>query len=102
MIHFNVIDVYWEDQLYHANHHVMLSAAKKFLSRYNKLLLIAHNPGMDDFLEFLCPDEELAYTAAGKLMTTASLACIRLPDDPASIQLHMGHLETLIRPGELN
>jgi len=101
MIHFNVIDVYWEENLYHANHHVMLAESKTFLSRYDKVLLVAHNPGMDDFLEFLCPEEELAYTAEGKLMTTASLACIRLHDDTGNIQLHSGQLQTLIRPGEL-
>jgi phosphohistidine phosphatase len=102
MIHFNVMDVSWQDELYHANHHVMLEAVKKFLSQYDKILMIAHNPGMEDFLKFLCPDKELAYTKTGKLMTTASLACICLPNDPASIQLHTGYIETLIRPGDLD
>ena len=100
-IDFNIIDVYWEEDLYHANHHVLLAVSLKFLARYDKVMLLAHNPGMDDLLEYLCKQEELTFTAEGKLMTTASFAQLELPTEHDELGYQSARLMALVRPGEL-
>jgi phosphohistidine phosphatase len=100
-IDFNIIDVYWEEDLYHANHHVLLAVSLKFLVRYDKVMLLAHNPGMDDLLEYLCKQEELTNTAEGKLMTTASFARLELPTELDDIEFQSAGLLALVRPDEL-
>lgn len=100
-IDFNIIDVYWEEDLYHANYHVLLALSLKFLDNYDKVMLVAHNPGMDELLEYLVPDTDLRYTPEGKLMTTASFAQLELPTDSGEVRFQSARLMAMIRPGEL-
>lgn len=101
IIEFDVMDIYWEEELYHANHRVLLAECVKFMQQYDSVMLVSHNPGLDDLLEYLCPENELTYTESGKLMTTAAFAQIELPANPELIQFQSGHLIRLQRPGEL-
>ncbi len=63
------------------------------LNRYESLMMIAHNPGLDGLLSYYCPNAPL--TSSGKLMTTANIAVIEFDD------LLNASLITLQRPGEL-
>ncbi len=98
---FDSMDIYWEEELYHANQQVLLAESIRFMNKYNNVMLVAHNPGLDDFLEYLCPENELNYTEDAKLMTTACFAQIELPSDINDITFQSGKLKQLIRPGEL-
>jgi len=101
-LEFDSMDIYWKEELYHANHMVLLSESIKFLNKYNTVMLVAHNPGLDGRVEYLCPQDELSYTGDGKLMTTASFAQIALPADTNRITYQSGHLLQLKRPGDLS
>lgn len=63
------------------------------------IMIVGHNPGLEDLLTHLCGDG-VPRTVSGKLLPTGSLAVISLPDDwtPASGR---GRLERLLRPKEL-
>lgn len=43
-------------------------------------MIVGHNPTLDSVLEYLC-GTALPLTSKGKLMTTASVAHVRLPDE---------------------
>lgn len=98
---FDSMDIYWEEELYHANQQVLLAECIKFMSKYDTVMLVAHNPGLDDLLEYLCPESELNYTENAKLMTTACFTRIELPADINEITFQSGKLLQLIRPSEI-
>ena len=98
---FDSMDIYWEEELYHANHQVLLAECIKFMNKYETVMLVAHNPGLDDLMQYLCPENELSYTEDAKLMTTASFAQIALPSDIKDITFESGKLIQLTRVSEL-
>ena len=98
---FDSMDIYWKEELYHANHQVLLAECIKFMNKYDTVMLVAHNPGLDELLEYLCPENELVYTEDAKLMTTACFAQIELPSDIKNITFQSGKLNQLVRPSEL-
>lgn len=98
---FDSMDIYWEEELYHANHQVLLAECIKFIHKYDTVMLVAHNPGLDDLLEYLCPESELHYTEDAKLMTTACFAEIALPEEINDITFQSGKLNQLIRPSDI-
>lgn len=66
----------------------------------HKVLLVGHNPGLEALLYQLVenpPDE----TDDGKVLTTAALALIELPDNWARNFHHSGRLLKLLRPAQL-
>ncbi len=63
-------------------------------------LLVAHNPGLDELLLYLC-GEGLPYTGSGKLMTTAALVRIELPDEWSRLPARCGKVIDFIRAKEL-
>ncbi len=64
------------------------------------VLLIGHNPGMEELLTYLCGTDALL-SQDQPLMPTATLAQITLPDEWKSLQRGSGSLTTLIRPKTL-
>ncbi len=97
-LEFDSLDIYWEEELYHANHQVLLAESLKFLEKYGTVMLVAHNPGLDELVEYLCPEHDLPYTNDAKLMTTANFAQIDLSSDVNEITYQSGQLIQLIRP----
>ena len=81
------------DSMYLASSSTLKQLVHTHLNRYDSLMLIAHNPGLDDLLSEYCPSAPLTHN--GKLMTTANIAVIEFDDllNPALIALQ--------RPGEL-
>ena len=98
---FDSMDIYWEEELYHANHQVLLAECIKFMTKYDTVMLVAHNPGLDELLEYLCLENELIYTKDNKLMTTACFAQIDLPAEINEITFQSGKLNQLIRPSDI-
>jgi len=70
-----------------------------------RLLIVGHNPGLDDLVHRLAP--AAPRTADGKLMTTAAIAVFNLSGPwsslaPVSLQADSVHLDELVRPRELS
>jgi phosphohistidine phosphatase len=65
-----------------------------------RVLLVGHNPGMEDLLDYLV-GSQLPEPDDGKLMPTAALARLRMPDDWRKLQAGCVTLLSLVRPGEL-
>lgn len=66
------------DELYLASHSQINHLISEKFSVYNRIMVIAHNPGLDSMLSLLCPHAEP--TEDGKLMTTANIALIEFDD----------------------
>lgn len=65
-----------------------------------RLLILAHNPGMDDLVSYLASAPP-PLTASGNLMTTCAVACFYLGSLDALTRQGSAELQRLIRPGEL-
>lgn len=88
-------DIQYTEQLYLAEPATYISLARQCDDSIDILMLVGHNPGIEQTVELLTGIEEQ--------MPTAALACIRLPIDRWS-ELGTGKgyaLESLWRPKEL-
>ena len=81
------------ESMYLASASTLKELVHTHLNRYDSMMLIAHNPGLDGLLSYYCPGAPL--TDNGKLMTTASIAVIEFDD------LLNASLITLQRPRAL-
>lgn len=64
-------------ELYESDGQTLLKVLKQQASHIESILLVGHNPGLEDLLVFLS-DTTLNPRADGKLLPTATLACLNL------------------------
>ena len=65
----------FRESLYLAGLATLVNSIREQADSLDRLMLVGHNPGMDQLLIYLCKDE-ITLTGSGKLMTTATLARI--------------------------
>ncbi len=70
--------VHWDARIYHASLYELLSLISEWLPGTNTIMLVGHNPGMEDLLNFLVPAEQLDETDGR--FPTAAFAQIEMPD----------------------
>jgi len=66
-----------------------------------RVMLVGHNPGLEELLVYLVK-EPVAYPADGKLLPTATLARLAMPDSWKGLHAGSAQLLSIIRPGELS
>ena len=94
---FDAQEIQWQEDLYHASRQTLLREALSRLEKYPTVMLVAHNPGLDDLLAYLSPaDESTMYH-----MTTACFAQFELPDNLQELDDQKGHLLRLVRPADI-
>lgn len=82
------------ESMYLASAATLRQLVHSHLNKYESLMLIAHNPGIEDLLEDYCKSAPLTHN--GKLMTTGNIAVIEFDD------LLNATLIALQRPKELS
>ncbi len=92
--------IVWDKNLYLASCETLLDALDKQSKPALSLLLIGHNPGLEQLLEYLA-HEPPPRQANGKLLTTATLAQLRMPATSPPLIPHSARLLQLIRPRDL-
>jgi phosphohistidine phosphatase len=95
----DVAELRWEPRLYEATVAALLDVAAE-APVVRRVMLVGHNPGLEDFVLHLAATPP-AMSPGGKLMPTASLACIELPDDWTSLRPGAGIVRAIVRPREL-
>lgn len=91
--------IHFDRRLYLASRSDLCHIIEQTGDNFDSLLLVGHNPGLDELLEYLVGGE-LPRTSSGKLLTTASLAIVQLPNWHP-LKRHQAHLLELIRPKSL-
>ena len=86
--------VIYDRRLYHGTPEQIREIAGAQLESFDRVLIVAHNPGMELALLAYCPTAEPF--ADGKLMPTCALAVIEFAGDTGT-----GKLRALVRPSEL-
>jgi phosphohistidine phosphatase len=84
----------YDERIYEASVALLLAVLMQTEDGINELMLVGHNPGMEDLL--------FALTGESRRMRTAALAKITLDLDKWNkLQERSGHLEWLVEPKEL-
>jgi phosphohistidine phosphatase len=68
--------------------------------KVRRVLLVGHNPGLEELLEYLA-DEKIPLPDDGKLLPTATLARLQMPVDWHDLEAGCARLVSIIRPGAL-
>lgn len=88
--------VIYDRRLYHGTPEQIRAIATRHLGDFERVLIVAHNPGMELALRAYCPDA--TPFADGKFMPTCALAVI---DFDGAAGATGGKLRALVRPSEL-
>lgn len=92
-------DIVYDERIYNADVDNLLAVITDHVGK-ESVLLIGHNPGLDELLDYLS-NEKPGRNKNGKLMTTAAVA-ILVYDDPEEVTRQAGaKLEKLVRPKDL-
>jgi phosphohistidine phosphatase len=93
--------IQFDDRLYLATCDTLLDVLAGCPSRTRTLLLVGHNPGLEELLEYLCAEPPPRNTA-GKLLTAGALARLTLRQDWKKLEARSAELLELARPRELD
>jgi phosphohistidine phosphatase len=89
-----------DEHIYLASPEALLYVLENLPQQAKRVLLVGHNPGLEQLLYFLL-DGQLEIPADGKLLPTAALAVLEMPDRWSKLKNGTAKLKTLIRPKEL-
>ena len=89
-----------DQRIYEASLDDLLNILKEQPADTETVLLVGHNPGMDELVTYLCGNDtqRLPY---GNLMPTAALAHLLMPNDWTDLKLNCAQLHSLTRPKDI-
>ena len=90
----------FDDRLYLADRDTLLQVVQECPENINSILLVGHNPGLDELLESLT-DSPPPRNKKGKLLTTAALAVLETDLTWPALQSGQSHLKRIVYPSEL-
>ncbi|MBN1379543.1 MAG: histidine phosphatase family protein [Gammaproteobacteria bacterium] len=90
--------VHWDARIYGATLYELLSLLSEWLPHSNSIMMVGHNPGMEELLDFLVPTEQI--DEYDHRFSTASFAQIQLPDK-MPYRRGCGQLLRYVSPREL-
>jgi len=92
--------IQWNKELYEAEGRDLLPVLARCSPDARTVLLVGHNPGLEDLVLFLVGDE-VERPADGKLLSTAAIARLEMPDDWCALGPGCAHLVAITRPRNL-
>ena len=92
--------IVWDKDAYAASLTDLLGILSRCPERASTVLLVGHNPGLEELLRFLAGDD-VDEPADGKLLSTASLARLEMPGDWRALEEGCAQLISLTRPRKL-
>ncbi|ADE14277.1 Phosphoglycerate mutase [Nitrosococcus halophilus Nc 4] len=93
--------IHWDERIYEAEVPLLLRVISDCPTSIDTVLLVGHNPGLENLLIFLCGEKLTRPAAEGKRFPTAALAQLKLPDDWSYLEAQAGQLLSLIRPKDI-
>ncbi len=92
--------VHFDSGIYDASRNDLITLVQQYSQGIHSLLIIGHNPGLDQLLCYLSQDPPPINNST-KLLTTAALAVLDYGNNVISVSPHQARLRHLIRPREL-
>ena len=92
--------VVWDQAVYEATLADLLGLLSRLPAHAKTVLLVGHNPGIEELLIYLAGDE-IDEFGGGKLLPTAALARLEMPDDWSNLAPGCAQLVNLTLPRTL-
>ncbi len=96
----NAEDIYRRKHIYLATPEELLYVLEDCPEQARCVMLVGHNPGLEELLYYLV-NGTMTIPNDGKIMPTAALAILEMPDTWLQLQSGSARLEFLIRPRDL-
>jgi len=96
----DICDVVQERRIYEARVADLLTVLAEIPAQVRRVLLVGHNPGFEELVEFLSRDP-VTLPKDGNLLPTASLAHLEMPEDWTALESGQGRLVAITRSGNL-
>ena len=90
-------NIKWDDGVYGASVSDLLVVLARCPTDASTVLLVGHNPGLEDLLTFLVGDEA-EVPSDGKLLPTATVARLEMPNDWSRLEPGCAQLVDVTRP----
>ena len=94
-------NIYCRKHIYLATPEELLYVLEDCPEQTKRVMLVGHNPGMEELLYYLV-NGALTIPEDGKIMPTATLAMLDMPDTWTHLKSGSAKLEFLLRPRELS
>ncbi|MEE4379004.1 MAG: histidine phosphatase family protein [Candidatus Competibacteraceae bacterium] len=92
-------EIHWEPRIYEASRYTLGQVLADCPAQAQRVLLVGHNPGLENLLAFLC--DSVPLSADGKLLPTATVAQLAMPEDWSQLDPSTAQLLQLTRPRSL-
>ena len=89
-----------DKRIYAASLEELLAVLRDAPGASQRIMLVGHNPGLEELLIYLA-DGEVPFSEDGKLLPTATLAQLELPDDWSALEPGCAVLRIIVRPRSL-
>lgn len=93
-------DIVWDDTIYEADVANLLAVLGRCPSQAATVLLVGHNPGLEELIRYLTGGD-YDEPADGKLLPTAAMARLEMPDDWSRLEAGCAVLLNITRPKRL-
>lgn len=93
-------NIYKRKHIYLATVEELLFVLEDCPQEAQRVMLVGHNPGLEELLYFLV-NGRMTVPEDGKIMPTATLALLEMPDNWSKLDVGSAELEFLVRPSEL-
>ena len=93
-------DIQQEERIYEAGLSDLLKVLADCPADAGRVMLVGHNPGLEELLEWLVIDS-VPVPEDGKLLPTATLARLQMPADWGALIAGCAQLHSITRPGSL-
>lgn len=93
--------IQWESEIYAGNVAELLRVLGRCPRNAHTVLLVGHNPGLEDLVLYLAGDD-VEEPADGKLLPTATLARLETGDDWSTLDQGCAQLIAIARPRNLS
>jgi phosphohistidine phosphatase len=89
--------IVWDEDIYEGGLPSLLQILSRCPPTASTVLLVGHNPGLEELLSYLAGDE-ISLPEDGKLLPTAALARLEMPDDWQALTKGCAQLVSVTRP----
>lgn len=94
-------EINWDSSIYAATAAELLKALKDHKKKSGALMLVGHNPGLEDLLIYLV-GRGIQMPPDGKLLPTAAAACLEMPDNWKNLTQGTGRLVSITRVKDIS
>ena len=94
-------EINWDSRVYAATVSELLEVLKKYNKKPKTIMLVGHNPDLEDLLIYLVGDG-IQMPPDGKLLPTAAVAYLEMPDNWKDLAEGVGQLVSITRVKDIS